>query len=236
MTQYSLEPAGDESKTQERLDLLFSFMTKRVETTPTQLRDQYEAATAKFVVDAKAFVRRYSRNYIVRVLGPTPDFDSITEFAHVEGSPELIKKSVRPGPMDFPAIARVSYLKFSQRLVVGSAPGYEPGPVWKRGIFIRRATEASAESVAAELAEFVDDMAKGLRGSIDRMMLYTPISPRCNYPTIYYPTETELDRSFDALVMLWPKKDATLPETFDVPSSYRVLTVLDFESYDSKIG
>lgn len=235
MTEYSIEPIGDETKTQEKLERLFAFMTKRVETTPAELRDQYEAATAKFVVDAKAFVRRYSRNYIVRVLGPTPDFDSITEFAHVEGGPEQIRKSLRPGPMDFPPIARASYLKFSQRLVFGSAPGCEPGPVWKRGILLRRAAEVSAATVTKELAEFVDDMAKGLRGSIDRMMLHTPISARRNYPTIYYPTETELDRSIDALVMMWPKKEGTLPETFDVPSSYRVLTVLDFESYDSKI-
>lgn len=225
-----------EPASRSELDRAFAFMTKKWGSTMEELREEYEAFAPTFVADTKGIVRRYSRNYIVRVLGPgQPDFHSITEFAHIPGGEGAINAS-RPEPEDSRDIARITTLHFTQRLVAGPPLVHEPGRVHKRGIFLRRATQASSpEIVAAELSGFVENLAKQLQSSTNRVMLYVGTSPRRNYQSVYYPANTELDRYMDAIVMLWPKEGSALPETFDSPANFAVLTVIDFEAHDSKI-
>ncbi len=216
----------------------FSFMTKKHGATMKELRDEYEDTHAPmFVAEVQGIIRRYSRNYLVKVLGPDqPDFNSITEFAHIPGGAKIVTSSIKTDPVNFETIARIADWHFTQQLVAGSPLIYESGAVYKRAIFLRRATKASSPKiVTTELSGFVDGLAKQLHESVSRVMLYTGISPRCNYPTVYYPARTELDRYFDAIVMLWPTEGATLPESFMPPSNYRTLFVVDFETHDSEI-
>lgn len=233
--------AAHVTKTKEVILRTLAFSTRKMSQSQAELRAEYEAYARKLMIDSRSIIpkhiRRYNRNYVVRTLGPAPDFDIMAEFAHLQGSEELIRSVQSDYSKDRPTsmVSRCATLEFVEKLVAGTAPCDQPGPTWKRGVFLRREEAAATETVATELSGYCDDLARQLAASADHVLLYITSSVRRNLPTFYYPAETELDRFNDALIMLWPKDNVVLPPMLQVPSMFRVLTVLDFESFGSQI-
>jgi len=111
----------------------------------------------------------------------------------------------------------------------GSTP---VGPVYKRAIFLRRDGATSPETVDSELSSYVERVAREVDGISDRVMLYTMKGLPYNWPTPSYPAHTDVKRMYDAVIMIWPKKDRIIPSYFyGVPENYRVLHALDLAGY-----
>ena len=106
------------------------------------------------------------------------------------------------------------------------------GPVYKRAIFLLRDGATSPEIVDSELSAYAERIAKEVEGISDRVMLYTMKGLPRNWPTPSYPTPTNVRRMYDAVIMIWPKKDRIIPSNFyGVPENYRVLHALDLAVY-----
>ncbi|MGD9599127.1 MAG: hypothetical protein AB7G76_05975 [Steroidobacteraceae bacterium] len=189
----------------------------------------------------KEYLRRDNINFVLGVVsGDRPGFIRLVESAAVEGSVDRIRKEWGvQGTVPSSLSIRQS---FNQRLIRGEPQMIDAyglgggktlvGPVYKRAIFLRRDTAASPEAVDSELAEYAERIANEVEGISDRVMLYTMKGLPRNWPTPSYPTQTEVRRMYDAVIMIWPKKDRIIPGNFyGVPGNYRILHALDLAGY-----
>ncbi|MGD9599128.1 MAG: hypothetical protein AB7G76_05980 [Steroidobacteraceae bacterium] len=189
----------------------------------------------------KEYLRRDNINFVLRVVsGDRPGFIKMAESAAVEGSVDLIRKEW--GVKGSSPSNRSINQSFSQRLIRGEpqmidAYGLDGGrtfvgPVYKRAIFLLRDGAASPEAVDSELSAYAERIAREVEGISDRVMLYTMKGLPRNWPTPSYPTPTNVKRMYDAVIMIWPKKDRIIPGNFyGVPGNYRVLHALDLAGY-----
>lgn len=189
----------------------------------------------------KEYLRRDNINFVLGVVnGDRPDFIRMVESATVEGSVDLIRK--RWGVQGVSPSNRSIRHAFNQRLIRGEPQMIDAyglgggktlvGPVYKRAIFLRRDGAASPETVDSELSSYVERVAKEVDGISDRVMLYTMKGLPYNWPTPSYPAHTDVKRMYDAVIMIWPKKDRIIPSYFyGVPENYRVLHALDLAGY-----
>lgn len=189
----------------------------------------------------KEFLRRDNINLVVDVVsGDKPGFNKMGESAAVEGSVEGIRKQwgIKGKPPSNMSIRQ----SFTHRLIRGEpqmidAYGLDGGktfvgPVHKRAIYLRRDGEASPEVVDKELSAYAERIAKEVEGISDRVMLYTMKGLPRNWPSASYPAPTNIRRQYDAIIMIWPKKDRIIPSNFyGVPGNYRVLHALNLAGY-----
>lgn len=191
----------------------------------------------------KQYLRRDNINFVTGyVTGDKPPFTKFVESVATTGARAIIQKQW--GIQGKPPTNRSLNQQFTQRLISGEPQMIDAyglgggkelvGPVYKRAIFLKRyGTElASAETVDAELTAYANSIAKEVGGISDRVMLYSMKNLPKNWPTASFPADTEVNRKFDAVIMIWPKKDKMLPMDFaGVPSNYRVLYGVNMQGY-----
>ena len=189
----------------------------------------------------KQYLRRDSINFILGVVtGDRPDFIRLVESSGTKGSREIIKKQW--GIQGKTPSNRSINQSFNQRLIRGQPQMIDAyglgggkalvGPVYKRAIFLKRDGEASQQTVDSELSAYAERIAKEVDGISDRVMLYTMNGLPWNWPTASYPELKDVKRQYDAVIMIWPKKDRIIPSNFyGVPENYRVLHALNLAGY-----
>lgn len=191
----------------------------------------------------KEYMRRDSMNFITGVAsGDRPPFTSLVESIATVGAREKIQKDwgIRGEAPNNRAINQ----QFKQRLIRGTpqmidAYGLDGGktfvgPVHKRAIFLQRIGDGlpSHSTVDSELSEYAESIAKKVEAISDRVMLYSMDGHPRNWPTASFPADTIVKRKFDAVIMIWPKKDRMLPMDFPgVPANYRVLYGVNMQGY-----
>jgi len=190
----------------------------------------------------KEFLRRDNINFVLGVAsGDRPAFTKLVESAAVQGSVEVIAKKWGTGGGKPPS-NRAILRSFNQLLISGQPQMIDAyglnggktllGPVYKRAIMLRRDGEASPETVESELTAYAKRIAREVEGISDRVMLYSLKGPTHNWPTPSYPTAENVKREYDAIIMIWPKKDRIIPNNFyGVPENYRVLSALNLAGY-----
>jgi hypothetical protein len=191
----------------------------------------------------KEYLRRDNINFVLGVVsGDRPGFIRMAESAATTGSYEVIRKAWG-GEVRGTSPSNLSINQsFNQRLIRGEPQMIDAyglgggktlvGPVQKRAIYLRRDGAASPETVDSELSAYAERIAKEVEGISDRVMLYTMKGLPRNWPTPSFPTPTNVKRQFDAVIMIWPKKDRIIPSNFyGVPENYRVLYALDLAGY-----
>lgn len=189
----------------------------------------------------KEFLRRDNINFVLDVVsGDRPRFIKMGEAAAVEGSVEGIRKQW--GIKGTAPSNRSVNQNFNQRLIRGEpqmidAYGLDGGrtfvgPVYKRAIYLKRDGDASPEAVDAELSAYAERIAKEVEGISDRVMLYTMKGLPRNWPSASYPEQKNIKREYDAIIMIWPKKDRIIPSHFyGLPENYRVRHALNLAGY-----
>lgn len=189
----------------------------------------------------KKYLRRDNINFVIGyVTGDKPPFTKFVESVATTGAREIIQKEW--GIQGKAPTNRALNQKFIQRIVAGEPQMIDAyglgggkelvGPVYKRAIFLKRFGAASAETVDAELTAYAKSIAKEVEGISDRVILYSMKDLPKNWPTASFPADTEVNRKFDAVIMIWPKKDRMLPMDFaGVPGNYSVLYGVNLQGY-----
>jgi hypothetical protein len=189
----------------------------------------------------KEYMRRDSINFVLRVVnGDRPDFIRMVESAITADSYDVMRREWGV-PGTSPSNRSINQ-SFNQRLIRGEPQMIDAyglgggktlvGPVYKRAILLRRDGAASPDTVESELSAYAERIAKEVAGISDRVMLYTTKGLPRNWPTPSYPAASNVKRQFDAVIMIWPKKDRIIPSNFyGVPENYRVLHAVDLAGY-----
>ncbi len=177
-----------------------------------------------FYAFGKIGVLRYGRNHIVRAIGDDPPFDTISEFGNDPArrddlvaalrSPEA--KPLEDDVQTFLA-ERGNVFEVSETLISGPPRGFEPGPVAKRMILLRKPDSLTADEFAGAAGEYADAVTRRLGAAALRVTL-----------TVWKPDPKP---PMDALVAIWPADGVTLPDVIDVPAAVAPRYVLDVESW-----
>ena len=190
----------------------------------------------------KKYLRRDNINFVIGyTTGDKPPFTKIVESNATAGAREIIQKEW--GIQGKAPTNRSLNQKFIQKLIAGGPQMIDAyglgggkelvGPVYKRAIFLKRyGPVVSEQTVEAELTAYAQSIAKEVEGISDRVMLYSMKGLPRNWPSASFPVDTEVNRKFDAVIMVWPKKDKMLPMDFaGVPGNYRVLYGVNLQGY-----
>lgn len=189
----------------------------------------------------KKFLRRDNINfYLGTVSGDAPPFIRLVESVGITGSRAAIMK--KWGIQGEAPSNRSINQKFNQRLISGEPQMIDAyglgggkelvGPVYKRAIFLKRDGSASPETVDSELSAYAERIAKEVAGISDRVMLYTMKGLPRNWPTASYPVDEDVKREYDAIIMIWPKKDRIIPSNFyGLPQNYRIPHAINLAGY-----
>lgn len=210
------------------LQKAFAFITKRPELSNDELRARYEAGHVPGAIRVMApmGLRHYVRNYVKRAVGSAPDFDVISEFGFLPGKtgPNVCGSTIDPN------WSRNRSMTVAERSIAGVAGPVTGAPVQKRAILLRQPAFASAEAFAAGLNDFARTTAQQVANSADRIVLYQRSG-----------VEREVHDCVDtaptceAILMVWPKRGATLPDALSTPSAVTISSMLDLEAVASVI-
>jgi uncharacterized protein (TIGR02118 family) len=189
--------------------------------TRAEFQRHYEEFHAPlFYAFGKVGVGRYVRNHIVRAIGDDPPFDTISEFwNYPDKRAELIAalrspeaKALEEDVHTFLA-ERGNVFNVGEELIAGAPRGFEPGPVTKRMILLKRADGVSAEA----FVKAARDYAKAVGTGASRVTM-----------TLWQP---EPAPPMDAMVTIWPAEDAALPDVITKRPDVEIRYALDVESY-----
>jgi uncharacterized protein (TIGR02118 family) len=191
----------------------------------TEFQRHYEAFHAPlFYSFGKVGVGRYVRNHIVRVIGADPHFDTISEFGNYpDKRAELIAalrspeaKALEEDVQTFLA-ERGNVFDVSEELISGPPRSFEPGPVGKRLVLVKRPVGTSAGDFAAIVRDYAENAARKLGTDTSRITLTSwkqdPTPP------------------MDAMVAIWPAAGAILPDAIGDETGVEIYYTLDVESY-----
>ena len=137
--------------------------------TRAEFQRHYEEFHAPlFYSFGKVGVGRYVRNHIVGFIGDDPPFDTISEFwNYPDKRAELVAalrapeaKALEDDVHTFLA-ERGNVFNVDEELIVGPPRGFEPGPVAKRLIVLRRPDRGSIEAFVTAAREYAMAMGTG---------------------------------------------------------------------------
>jgi uncharacterized protein (TIGR02118 family) len=189
--------------------------------TRAEFQRHYEEFHAPlFYSFGKVGVGRYVRNHIVRAIGDDPPFDTISEFwNYPDKRAELIAalrapeaKALEEDVHTFLA-ERGNVFAVDEQLISGPPRGFEPGPVAKRMILLKRADGVSAEAFASAARHYANTMGTDASRVSLTLWLPEPLPP------------------MDAMVTVWPTKSLALLELIAAPTGAEIRYALDLESY-----
>ena len=172
----------------------------------------------------KVGVVRYGRNHIVRAIGADPPFDTISEFGNLpdkraELMAALASPPAKPLEEDVKSFLaeRGNVFEVTETLISGPPRSFEPGPVKKRMILMKKAEGLTGGEFATEAEDYACAIARRLGPSASRVAL-----------TLWKP---EPKPPMDAMVTIWPAAGAALPDAIAAPAGIDVRYTLDVESY-----
>ncbi len=172
----------------------------------------------------KVAVGRYLRNHIVRAIGADPPFDTISEFGNdpekrAELSAALRSPAAKPLEDDVKSFLaeRGNVFSVTETPIHGPPRGFEPGPVAKRMILLKRPDGLSAQEFVGAVEDYAGSIARQLSAKAERVTL-----------TLWRPDPTP---PMDAMVTVWPADGTALPDEIGTPRGVEPRYVLDVESY-----
>jgi uncharacterized protein (TIGR02118 family) len=189
--------------------------------TRAEFQRHYEEFHAPlFYSFGKVGVGRYVRNHIVRAIGDDPPFDTISEFwNYPDKRTELIAalrspeaEALEEDVHTFLA-ERGNVFAVDEQLISGPPRGFEPGPVAKRMILLKRPDGVSAGEFVTAARNYAD--AVGTDASRVSLTLW----------------QTEPIPPMDAMVTIWPAEGVVLPDAIGAPMAVEIRYVLDVKSY-----
>lgn len=196
----------------------------------TEFQRHYEEFHAPlFYSFGKVGVGRYVRNHIVRTIGADPHFDTISEFGNYPDkraelvaalrSPEA--KALEDDVQTFLA-ERGNVFDVSEELIAGPSRGFEPGPVGKRLILLKRPAGTSAGDFTAAGKNYAENAARQLGTDVSRIAL-----------TLW---KQDPAPPMDAMVAIWPAAGVILPDAVGDETGVELCYALDVESYCTAWG
>ena len=172
----------------------------------------------------KVAVARYGRNHIVRAIGADPPFDTISEFGNLPDkraalAAALASPAARPLEDDVKTFLaeRGNVFEITETLISGPPRGFEPGPVAKRMILLKKSEGFAQGTFAAGAKECARALARQYGPSASRVVL-----------TLWKPDPLP---PMGAMVTIWPTKGAVLPDRAELHAGIEPCYMLDVESY-----
>lgn len=203
----------------------YTYINKLPSLTMDEMIDRYEHGHVPSALKSPMrFFYRYSRNYILRYSGVAPGFDCLMESSPTADFPMDIACG---HPMDSNWKSVVGGA-VEETVLHGPAWSYEAGPVRKQG-YIIRTTGLKGPARTAAIQKFARAAANRLAPHAHRIILAVQGPTRDPHRCVEEPQPIE------AILMVWPKGEAKLPDHIAASRNVSVPTAIELVNYSSNV-